>query len=213
MRQLLLLFMILFVFTACASKEDTKQEYNKPAIFWYNKMLKQIASYQIDEADDTYTSLESEHRNSPLLSSAIFIIAMAHLDEEEYAMANYYFDEYLKRFSIASNIDYVRYLKIKSKFLAFKNQFREQELVYDTLKETQNFIDTYPNSNYLYLVHTIKSRLEMAKASFDTEIAQLYKRIDKPKASDIYLSRAKRSWEDIDTIEPIIVPWYRRMFE
>jgi len=86
-------------------------------------------------------------------------------------------------------------------------------LVYDTLKETQNFIDTYPNSNYLYLVHTIKSRLEMAKASFDTEIAQLYKRIDKPKASDIYLSRAKRSWEDIDTIEPIIVPWYRRMFE
>lgn len=211
-KQLITLSIILFIFTACSSKQQ-EAEYNKPAVYWYNKMLKQIIKYQLDNADDTYTSLESEHRKSPLLASANLIIAIAHMDNEEYAMANYYFDEYLKRFVNKTNIDYIRYLKIKSKFLAFKHQFREQELVYETIQETKEFIDTYPSSEYLYLVNTIQARLYMAKASFDTEIAQLYLRVDKPEASKVYENKAKNSWEDIETISPVTVPWYRSIFE
>ena len=212
MKQITLLVLSILIFTACAGKNETT-EYNKPAVYWYNKMLKQISSAQLDEADDTYTSLESEHRNSPHLPSALIIIATAHMDEEEYAMANYYFDEYLKRFVKKQNVDYVRYLKIKSKFLAFKSQFREQDLVYQTIDETQEFIDVYPNSKYIYLVKTIQSRLYMAKATFDKEIADLYTRIKKPKASKIYEARAKRSWSDVKNIQPVQVPWYKALFE
>jgi outer membrane protein assembly factor BamD len=128
-------------------------------------------------------------------------------------MANYYFDEYLKKFITKNNIDYVRYLKIKSKFLAFKNQFREQNLVYETIKDTQKFINNYPKSKYLYLVKSIEARLYMAKASFDNEIAQLYARIDKPKASLFYTNRAKQSWQDIKNVKGVKVPWYRKIFE
>ena len=212
MKQITLLVLSILIFTACAGKHEST-EYNKPAVYWYNKMLKQISSAQLDEADDTYTSLESEHRNSPHLPSALIIIATAHMDEEEYAMANYYFDEYLKRFVKKQNVDYVRYLKIKSKFLAFKSQFREQDLVYQTIGETQEFIDVYPNSKYIYLVKTIQSRLYMAKATFDKEIADLYTRIEKPKASKIYEARAKQSWSDVKNIESVKVPWYKALFE
>jgi len=211
-KQIIFLLISIFIFTACSGKQ-AEAEYNKPAIYWYNKMLKQLTQYRLDEADDTYTSLESEHRKSPLLASANIIIATAHMEDEEYIMANYYFDEYLKRFVNANNIDHVRYLKIKSKFLAFKNQYREQELVYETINETKRFIQMYPNSKYLYLVKTIQARLYMAKSSFDKEIAQLYARIDKPKASIAYQARAKKSWQDIDSIKAVDVPWYRSIFE
>ncbi len=211
-KQIITLMLTIFVFAACSSKQEIA-EYNKPAVYWYNKMLKQITDYQLDEADDTYTSLESEHRNSPLLPSSLMIIAVAHMQEEEYAMANYYFDEYLKRFAQKENVDYVRYLKIKSKFLALKNQFREQELVYETIEETQNFIKKYPNSDYVYLVQAIKSRLHMAKSSFDKEISDLYKRTDKPEAAKIYSNRAKESWDDIKNVKKVKVPWYRAVFE
>ncbi len=206
------LILAIFIFTGCSTKQE-EAEYNKPAVYWYNKMLKQIAKNQLDAADDTYTSLESEHKKSPLLSSANILIATAHMDEEEYAMANYYFDEYLKRFVNANNIDYIRYLKVKSKFLAFKNQFREQELVYETIKETQEFINMYPKSQYIHLVNTIQSRLYMAKATFDKEIADLYARIDKPEASKVYKDRAKKNWEDIENVKAVNVPWYRAVFE
>ena len=64
-KNLLLIFTAAIVFGACASKSE--QEYNKPALYWYNKMMMQIGMNDLDEADDTYTSLESEHRNSPYI--------------------------------------------------------------------------------------------------------------------------------------------------
>lgn len=206
-----LLSVSLYMFSGCSSKE--KEEYNKPAVYWYNKMIKQISNYQIDLADDTFTSLESEHRNSKLLPAAMLIIANAHIEEEEYIMANYYFDEYIKKFSLKKNVDYIRYLKIKSNFLAFKNQFREQDLLIKTLKEIKKFIKEYPNSQYIYLVKSIEARLIMSKSIFDKEIAELYGRIDKPKAQKYYNEKALESWSDTKNIKRVSVPWYRYIFE
>jgi len=207
---IILIASLAYIFTGCSSK---KEEYNKPAIYWYNKMIKEISNYQLDDADDTFTSLESEHRNSPLLPSATMIIAVSHMEEEEYAMANYYFDEYLKKYSLKKNADYIRYLKIKSNFLAFKYQFREQELLTKTVQEADTFLKDYPTSQYIYLVKTMKSRLLMGKAIFDKEISELYGRIDKPKAQEFYVKKASNNWKNINNIEDIDVPWYRAIFE
>ena len=207
-----LVVLFISIFSGCSSKKEV-QEYNKPAVYWYNKMIKQISNSQIDEADDTYTSLESEHRNSPLLPSAIMIIANAHMDDEAYQMANFYFDEYLKKFALKQDADYIRFLKIKSNFLAFKSEFREQELLSKTLVETDKFIKLYPNSQYINVVKSIRSRLFMGKAIFDKEISDLYSRIDKPQAQAIYATKAKENWEDLNAIEPVDTPWYRAIFE
>lgn len=211
LKNLLLIACVAFVFNACSSKED--EEFNKPADYWYNKMLKQITSGDLDKADDTYTSLESEHRNSPYIQSAMLILINAHIDEEEYALANFYLDEYLKRFSLSKDIDYARYLKIKANFLGFKYQFREQQLIEDTLVQIKEFKEKYANSPYMPLVDTMNSRLYMAKASMDQEIADLYKRRDKDNASKYYEDKVKSSWVDPTEIEPVKVPMYRAIFE
>jgi len=211
LKNLLLIACAAFVFTACSSKEE--QEYNKPALYWYNKMLKQIASADLDEADDTYTSLESEHRNSPYIPSALLILVNAHIDEEEYSLANFYLDEYIKRFGLSKDIDYARYLKIKANFLGFKYQFRDQQLIDDTLAQIEDFKAKYTNSPYMPLVDTINSRLAMAKASIDKEISELYKRKDKELGAAFYAAKVKESWINPDEIEPVKVPFYRAMFE
>ncbi len=208
-----LLVSSIYIFSGCSGKSDSAQEYNKSAAYWYNKMTKQISKYDLEEADDTFTSLESEHRNSPLIPSAIMIIAAAHMEEEEYQLANYYFDEYLKRFSLKKEADYIRYLKIKSNFMAFKTQFREQKLLDETLKQTNEFLIQHPKSEYIHLVQSIKSRLLMAKAMFDKEISELYGRIDKPKAQEFYTQKAKESWAKPEQIQEVDVPWYRAIFE
>ncbi len=195
----------------CASKHE--EEYNKPDIYWYNKMLKEISLYQLDNADSTFTSLESEHRQSQFLPSATMLIGIAHMDEEEYVLANYYFDEYIKRFEKNDPDGRVRYLKIKSKFLAFKQQFREQKLLDETLDEVKKFKNDFPKSSYAYLVNNIESRLMMAKSSLNSEISGLYKRVDKPLASDVYSERAKSSWAKPDEVSKVKVPWYRAIFE
>lgn len=210
--KLLLVVVTSYSFVGCAPKNEVK-EYNKPAIYWYNKMIKQIANYNLDGADDTFTSLESEHRNSPFIPAAIMIIATAHMDEEEYAMANYYLDEYLKRFSLKKDADYIRYLKIKSNFLAFQSQYREQNLLNETILRTNEFLEKYPHSEYVHLVQTMQARLLMGRSLFDKEIAELYGRLDKEDAKKFYENKASQNWKDIDNIKDVDVPWYRAVFE
>lgn len=212
LKNLFLLVIAAFVLSACSSKDDVA-EYNKPALYWYNKMLKQIASADLDSADDTYTSLESEHRNSPLIPSSLLILVNAHIDEEEYALANFYLDEYIKRFGLSKNIDYVRYLKIKANFLGFKYQFRDQELIEKTISQISDFKRRYKGSPYMPLVDTMDTRLYMAKVSMDKEIAELYKRKGKEKAVEFYNEKVDKSWVNPDEIKEVDVPFYRAIFE
>lgn len=201
---------ILF-FGGCASK--TEEEFNKPASYWYNSMIDKLANYQIEAADSAYASLESEHKNSTLLPSAMLILANAHIAEEEYQMANYYLDEYIKKYVEAENLDYIKFLKIKANFMAFKQQFREQQLLNDTLREIDTFIDEYPESKYIHLVKTIQTKITLSEQSLNLEIASLYERKNKPKAAEIYKNKAKATNIDLKDIEPVHVPWYRKIFE
>jgi outer membrane protein assembly factor BamD len=210
--KLFLIFVALSVFTGCASKIEN-EEYNKPAIHWYSKILKHIYMGELDLADDTFVSLESEHRNSPLISSSMMILVDAHIKHEEYEMANYYLDEYIKRYALEKDLDYIRFLKIKSKYMSFKSQYREQQLILDILDEIEEFKNEYPNSNYIYLVKTMHLRMLMAKASFDLEISNLYTRIDKPLASAFYKQKVKKNFFDQKSMVKVQLPWYRALFE
>ncbi len=210
-KSIIFLAIAIALFSGCATKQE--EEYNKPDIYWYNKMLKEISLYQLDNADETFVALEAEHRQSPYLPSATMLIGLAHMEDEEYILANYYFDEYIKRFEKNDNNGRVRYLKIKAKFLAFKQQFREQKLLDETLSEVEKFKVDFPKSSYLYLVKDIESRLLMGKSSLNIEIADLYKRIDKPLASEVYAQRGKETWENQKDVQKVVVPWYRAIFE
>ena len=209
MRNIIFIASVLF-FVSCSSENEV---FNKPAVFWYNKITKEIAKYDLDSADNSFVSLQSEHKKSPLLPTAMIILAQAHMDNEEYEMANYYYDEYIKKYAYSKNIDYIRYLKIKSKFLSFRYQFRDQKLIAQILEETDKFIKKYPDSTFIVLVNSMRSRLYMALSVFDKEIASLYTKLDKPKASQLYTKRAKNSWQDIDSIKGVSIPWYRYLFE
>ena len=211
-KSLFLVITSVFVFTACSSKNEVT-EYNKPALYWYNKMLTQISNSDLDQADDTYTSLESEHRNSPLIATSLLILVNSHIDEEEYSLANFYLDEYIKRFALSKNIDYARYLKIKANFLGFTYQLRNQELVASTIKDIADFKVKYSRSPYMPLVDTINARLYMAEASLNASIADLYTRKDKPKGAAFYNEKVKESWINPSEIEAVNVPYYRSIFE
>jgi outer membrane protein assembly factor BamD len=203
-KTLLLLFSLLFII-GCSSKN--KPEYNKSDIYWYNKMVRYVASGDLEKADDYFTSLQSEHFSSPLLKEALLILAQAHMDEEEYLLANYYLDEYIKRYATPKEMEFAKYLKIKSSFLAFKNINRDQKLLQETIAEAEKYKTTYTSSKYVPLVDTILTKLYMAQYVLNQEIASLYERIGKKRAAKLYKERLKNSWLKESQID-VPTSWY-----
>ncbi len=201
----LLITALSLTFWGCSSKNVA--EYNKSDIYWYQKMIHYISVGDLDKADEYYTSLESEHFASPLLKEATLILAQAHMDDEEYLMAKYYLDEYIKRFSNPENIEFANFLKIKASFLAFKNINRDQKLLQDTIQEAEKYKEKYPHSIFNPMVDTILTKLYMAQYVLDEEIAALYERRGKEKAAKIYKDRMKKLWIKKDQID-IPVNWY-----
>ena len=183
-----------FVFLGCSHKESVNTEFNKPAQYWYSKMIEYIKRGDLDKADDAYTSLESEHIGSPLVKEALMILQKAHRSEREYVMSKFYIDRYTKRFANANNIEYLRFLRIKTNFLTFTRANRDQKLLEDTIANAEKYKERFPRSPYNPYIDTMLTKLYLAELMLNKEIASLYRRTGKLKAAKIYEEKVNNSW-------------------
>ncbi|EDZ61761.1 competence lipoprotein [Sulfurimonas gotlandica GD1] len=203
-------FAVIIFFSGC-SKE--LEEYNKPAVYWYGKIVKNISDGDLEKADNYYSSLQGEHIGSPLLPEATMILAIAHMYYEEYLLSEHFLNEYIKRYATANEKEDAEFLKIKSKYLALPNPRRDQALIEEAIKEAQKFKHNYPNSMYYAVVDTMQTRLYMAEAALNETIADLYVRLDKPKSAEYYRSLKPQPWIDWNEIDRANTAWYRAWFE
>ncbi len=207
------LFLLLLVmsigFVGCSKKVD---EYNKPALYWYGKIISSLADGNYDKADDYYSSLQGEHIGSPLLPEATMILAIAHMHNQEYLLSEHFFNEYIKRYANTNEIEFAEYMKIKAKYNSLPHPRRDQVFIHDAIAEAETFEVKYPNSMYLPLVDAMLTRLYLGNASFNETIAGLYNRIDKPKAAAYYRNLEAKPWIDWKMVQPARIPWYREWF-
>jgi len=199
-QQTFTILLLTVVFLGCSNK-DAVNEYDKPALYWYQNIVKEIASSNLDKADNYYISLRSEHSRSPLLPTATMLLASAHMEEQAYIMADYYLDEYLKKYAKGSSREEAKFLKIKAAFLGIKNINKDQKLMLDTLKDVDKFVKTYKSSIYLPVVETIKVRLYMTQYMLNENISNLYDRLGKEKAAEIYKEKNANSPLNITDIK------------
>jgi outer membrane protein assembly factor BamD len=210
MRQFFLILALVFLFLGCSKDVE---EYNKPAAYWYKRMIASVSDGNLDKADNYYSSLQSEHIGSPLLPEATMIMAQSHLQYEEYLLAEHFLNEYIKRYATPGELEYSEYLKIKAKYMALPNPRRDQGLINEAIVAGSKFKVKYPRSIYYPIVDTMVTRLVLARASLNESIAELYERLDKPMGAEHYHNVRKENWVDWMDIQKADVAWYKEIFE
>ncbi len=151
-----------FIFLSGCSKDI--EEYNKPAAFWYGKIVESISNGNLEKADSYYSSLQGEHIGSPLLPEATMILAITHMQYEEYLLGEHFLNEYIKRYATPNEKEFAEFLKIKAKYLALPNPRRDQALIQEAIDEGEKFKRNYPNSMYYEIIDTMITRLYLAQA-------------------------------------------------
>ncbi|EPZ2626902.1 outer membrane protein assembly factor BamD [Campylobacter coli] len=213
MRKKIFLFILLGVlFSACSTKNN-EGLYNLSANEWYKQIIKDLQDKDLEKADDHYNGMASEHIADPLLETTQIILAQAHMDEEEYQLAEFYLDEYNKKFGNSRNADYIRYLKIKAKFDAFAVPNRNQALMLESQKEIDSFLKDYPYTEYEPLVQTMLIKFNLAVFYLNDTIHDLYERTGHTQSAEIYQERLQESEFYHQSIIKPELPWYRSIFE
>lgn len=200
----------VMILTSCSKDID---EYNKPAMYWYSKIVEQISNGDLERADGYYSSLQGEHIGSPLLPEATMILAIAHMYYEEYLLSEHFLDEYIKRYATANEKEEAEFLKIRAKYMALPNPRRDQALIEEGIKSGEKFKYNYPDSMYTEVVNTMLTRLYLAQAVLNETIASLYDRIDKPKGAQYYRTVQPQPWIVWEDIDRANTAWYREWFE
>lgn len=210
MQKILILALGLF-FAACAIKDN--ELYNLSADEWYHIIIKDLQIRDLEIADGHYNSMAAEHIADPLLERAQLILAQAHLDEDEFDLADFYLEENAKRFGTSKNMDFIRFLQIKAKFKTFAQPNRDQGLLLQGMNDIDEFSQNYPDNKYDPLVKTMLAKFNLAIYALDENIASLYRRTDRDESYEIYKEKLKNS--DFNGVEfkKAKVSWYRRIFE
>lgn len=209
-RTWILAVMTLVLLSGCGKEVE---EFNKPAEYWYDKMVSAVSNGNLEKADNYYSSLQSEHVSSLFLPEATMIMAQAHMAHEEYLLTEHFLDEYIRRYATREGREYAEFMKIKSKFLALPNPGRDQGLINETLSGVSEFKMNYPNSTYMPIVNSMETQLQLAKGTLNEQIAQLYERLGKSKGAKFYRAMAPVTWIDPKEVVIADVPWYREIFE
>lgn len=209
--KIIISILTVFIITGCSPKSD--EIYNLSPDAWYSLIINDIKNRDLDKADKHYTSMQSEHVASPLLEPILIILAQAHMEDEEYLLANYYLDEYIKKFGDYKKTEYAEFLKMKANFDSFIRPNRNQKLMSDTSKQIESFLYAYPNSIYRPLAETMLLKFNLAMHYLDLQILDLYERTGKDVSAEIYKDKINNSpYKDADLIPPTL-PWYRSIFE
>ena len=213
MKKIIFLLIVCISLTFFSSCSKELEEYNKPAVYWYAKIIESISEGSIDKADNYYSSLQGEHIGSPLLPEATMILAIAHMYYKEYLLTEHFLDEYVKRYANSNEKEFAEFLKIKAKYMALPNPRRDQVLISEAILESEKFKTSYPNSMYYSIVDTMATNLYMADAALNESIASLYERLDKPKSAAYYKAIKPQPWIVWNEIERANSPWYKAWFE
>ncbi|MCX2682928.1 outer membrane protein assembly factor BamD [Campylobacter sp. MIT 21-1685] len=213
MKKNIFLFLLVGVLLAACSVKSEEELYNLSAQAWYKQIIKDLQSRDLEKADQHYNGMASEHIANALLESTLIILAQAHIAEEEYQLAEFYLDEYNKKFATSRNADYIRYLKIKAKFDAFAVPNRNQSLMLESQNEIDTFLKEYPYTQYEPLVQTMLTKFNLAVYYLDDTIADLYRRTKKEEGYEVYKQRIEENEFYRKSIIKPELPWYRSIFE
>lgn len=200
----------VFVFLGCGDKGEL---YNLSDKEWLEVIVKDLSKNNIEDASKHFNVMSAEHINSQLTKHAMLMIANAHLIENEYLLANFYFDEYSKKFGSLKMKEYFDYAKIKSKYLSFTKPNRDQSLLNESLDDIEVFMKNYPYSDLLPLVVSMKTRFVLANYYLDMQIASLYKRMGNKISYEIYEKKLKEYDFSKDDIQEPYMVWYKKIFE
>ena len=188
---------LFLVFMGCSSDALVSRESDKQV---FKQLTTALAQATDSQADEMLVELMVRFPNSALIKPAITLLMEHYAVNGEYLLAQYYLRKLKERFFSPKEQDFHAYLELKLAFEQIKSENKQQHHTNKIIKQLEEFLYLYPQSDYRYIVGTMHAQLTLSRAFQNEKTASLYTSLNKPKAAEHY--RGKNATLDTKNIIP-----------
>jgi outer membrane protein assembly factor BamD len=147
MFRLISLVLVLFVFTACASKDDEPLP-DKPVEELYNSATELLNKKEYGRAAKEFEEVERQHPYSQWSARAQLMAAYAQYQAMDYDDAISTLDQFIQTHPGNASISYAYYMKALCYYERLADVRRDQSNALSALKALQDVVSRYPSTTY-----------------------------------------------------------------
>ena len=183
----ILIVAVLSIILGCTNSKMAQNNSNYNTITTvqnslFEQIIKSIQNSDLDNAEEFYVKLKESEQNDEIKKAAS-MLAVAHIAKKEYILANFFIQEAL---AIDSSDEFLKYLLIKNQFLAANMNSTDQSYIKKALNALESNRYLVSDLDYQVLANTMLTRVKLDIAYQNKEVSNLYKKMNKPKAFNLY---------------------------
>ena len=178
---ILISIVCLMTFGACSKHNqilkspDNEYKYNS-AMYYYGQK-------DYNRALQLFEVLQSVYRGKPQGEEIAYCTAECYYNMKDYNIASHYYKRYAVNYPFGKNVESALFRSACCYYLESPSIELDQEDSYLAIKEFQNFIDLYPQSNYIDSANILIDTLQYKISEKDFKTCMLYYKMDEYQAA------------------------------
>jgi len=167
--------LIVGLFSSCneyqkvLKNEDVKAKYTMAEKFYEKDDFKR--------SKRLFEQIMPKYVGKPQGERVMFFFANTHYNTKDYYLAGYHFDRFVKSYPKSDKIQESAFLAAKSSYLISPKYSLDQTETDKALSKLQNFINSYPDSEYFDEANTMAQELTKKKEKKQIEIGKQYSKL------------------------------------
>ena len=169
-----ILFSVILTSVATSCNSYQKMLNNPDVTAKYKAAEAYYNTGEYRRANRLYEQILPSYRGKPQAQRVIFFFADSYLQIEDYYLAAYQFESFVKSFPKSDKLQEASFLAAKCYYMLSPRYSLDQTNTNDALDKLQIFIDNYPNSEFLAEANSYVQELQTKLEKKDFEISKQY---------------------------------------
>ncbi len=177
-------FYILITFIVLSSCSEYQKALKAEDIATKFKMGEDLYNAEkYAKANKLFAQIVPNYRGKPQAEKLMYLYSMSFYKIKDYYISGYQFERFATSYPKSEKLEEASFLSAKSYYMLSPVYSKDQKETKQAIDKIQNFIDLFPESQYLAEANTLVNELDYKLQKKAFEIAKQYNRISDYQAS------------------------------
>ena len=181
MKYLFSILLIACVFSSCSEYQKVLKSEDIAMKFKIGDSLFQEGKFE--KANRLFAQIVPKYKGKPQAQKLMYLYSKSFFEMKDYYVSGYQFERFVSSYPKSEKKEEAAFLSAKSYYMLSPRYSKDQTETKDAIEKLQEFINVYPNSQYVNEANTLIKELDFKLEKKAFEIAKQYNHISDYKAS------------------------------